>query len=38
MGERNGVCRAWRENLRERDRLEDKSVDERIILNWIFRK
>ena len=38
MGERNCVCRAWWENLRERDRLEDKGVDERLILNWMFRK
>ena len=38
MGERKDVYRAWWENLRERDHLEDPSVDERIILNWIFRK
>jgi hypothetical protein len=28
----------WWGNLRERDHLEDQSVDERIILRWIFRK
>jgi hypothetical protein len=28
----------WRQNLRERDHLEDPGVDERIILRWIFRK
>jgi hypothetical protein len=28
---------SWR-NLRERDHLEDPSVDRRIILRWIFRK
>jgi hypothetical protein len=38
MGERKGVYKAWWENLRERDNLEDPSVDERIILNWFFRK
>jgi len=25
-------------NLGERDRLKDKGVDERLILNWMFRK
>jgi hypothetical protein len=38
MGERKGVFRVWWENRRERDHLEDPSVDERIISNWIFRK
>jgi hypothetical protein len=28
----------WLGNLRERDHLEDPSVDGRIILRWIFRK
>jgi hypothetical protein len=28
---------SWR-NLKERDHLEDPSVDKRIILGWIFRK
>jgi hypothetical protein len=28
----------WWENLKERDHLEDPSLDGRIILRWIFRK
>jgi hypothetical protein len=28
----------WWGNLRERDHLEDQSLDRRIILKWIFRK
>jgi len=28
----------WWGNLRERDNLENRDVDERIILSWIFRK
>jgi hypothetical protein len=28
----------WWGNLRERDHLEDPSVDGRIIFRWIFRK
>jgi hypothetical protein len=28
----------WWGSLRERDRLEDAGVDERIILTWIFKK
>jgi hypothetical protein len=28
----------WWENLRERDHLEDRAIDGRIILRWIFRK
>ena len=28
----------WWGNLRERDHLEDRGVDRRIILNYIFRK
>jgi len=27
----------WRGNLRERDHLGDPSIDEKIILRWIFR-
>jgi hypothetical protein len=38
MGERRGVYRVWWGNLRERDHLEEPSVDGRIILRWIFRK
>jgi hypothetical protein len=38
MGERRGVYRAWWEQLRERDNLEEPGVDGRIILRWIFRK
>jgi len=30
--------RVWCGNLRERDHLEDASLDGRIILKWIFRK
>ena len=28
----------WWGNLRERDHLEDRGIDGRIILRWIFRK
>jgi hypothetical protein len=28
----------WWENLRERDNLENRGIDGRIILRWIFRK
>jgi hypothetical protein len=34
-GEKRGL---YRENLREKDHLEDTGVDGRIILRWIFRK
>ena len=27
----------WWENVRERDHLEELSIDERIILKWIFK-
>jgi len=30
--------RLWWGNLRERDHLEDPSLNEKIILRWIFRK
>jgi hypothetical protein len=36
MGKRIGVHRALVGNLKERDHLEDKGVDRRIILIWIF--
>ena len=38
MGEWRGVTRILWGNLSERDYLGDPSVDERIILRWIFRK
>jgi hypothetical protein len=37
VGERIGVYRDLG-NLRERDHLENRGVDGRIILRWIFRK
>ena len=38
-GERRSVYRVfWKGNLRERDHLEDRGVDGRIIVRWIFRK
>jgi hypothetical protein len=37
-GERIGVFRILVGNLKEGDHLEDTSVDDRIILRWIFRK
>ena len=36
-GERGGTYRVWWGHLRERDHLEDPSVDGRTILRWIFR-
>jgi len=38
MGQRRGVYRVWRGNLRERDHMEDPCVRGRIILRWMFRK
>jgi len=38
MGERGDVTGFWWGKLRERDYLEEPSVDERITLRWIFRK
>jgi hypothetical protein len=37
-GERRGAYRFRWGNLRERDHLQDQSVEGRIILRWIFRK
>ena len=30
--------RFWLENLKERDHLEDLSIEQRIILEWILKK
>ena len=38
FGGKRGVYRIWVGNLRERDHLGDPSVDERLIISWIFRK
>ena len=37
IGDLRGVYRFWWGNLRERDHLEDRGVDGRIILRWILR-
>jgi hypothetical protein len=37
-GERRRIQGNWWGILRESDTLEDKDVDRRIILRWIFRK
>jgi hypothetical protein len=37
-GEDRGVYKVLVGNLRERDHWEDPDVEERIILEWIFRK
>jgi len=37
-GERGGTYRVWWGHLRERDHLEDPSVEGRIILRWIVRE
>jgi hypothetical protein len=38
MGERSSVYRVLVGNLKERDHLEDPSVDGSVILSWNFRK
>jgi hypothetical protein len=38
MGEGRGVYRVLGESLRERDRWEDRGVDGKIMLGWIFKK
>jgi hypothetical protein len=38
MGDRRGAYRVLWGNLRERDCLEDISVDRRIILKFVFKK
>jgi hypothetical protein len=37
-GEERYVSAFWWGNLRERDHLEDPSIDGRLMLRWIFRK
>jgi len=36
-GDRRGVYRVWRGNLRERDHWGNPCVNGRIILRWVFR-
>jgi hypothetical protein len=38
MGERRGVRRVWCENLRERDHLGARGIDEATVLIWILKK
>jgi hypothetical protein len=37
IGERSGT-KFWRGDLRDRDHLEDLSIDGRIKLKWVFKK
>ena len=37
-GKRRGYTGFWGGNLKKRDHLEDRVVDGRIILRWVFRK
>jgi len=38
MGRNRNVYRVWFRNLNLGDHLEDRGVDERIILKWIFKE
>jgi hypothetical protein len=38
VGKRRDASAFWRGNLRERDHLEDLSIDWRTILNWALKK
>jgi hypothetical protein len=38
MGERRCAYRVWWGNLREGNHFEGPSIDERIIIKWIFKK
>jgi hypothetical protein len=38
VGDRKDVYSVWWENRKEKDTLQDASVDERIILKWILKK
>jgi hypothetical protein len=38
MGERSGKYKFWRENVKERNNLEDLRVYGRVILKWTFKQ
>jgi hypothetical protein len=38
MGRGELYARFWQGNMKERDHLEERGIDGRIILRWIFRK